>query len=163
LGLEKANVGSVQLGRTTRLDFDAATGIDPAMGAANFGGNNAVVFTTIGADTGITGVTGDTDATRFTNSVKLASARMSGFQVSYQHVMGETSGNTSAGRGAAYSVDYTQGKAKATYAYARRNDANGTKAWETSVAAASYDFGVARAFAGYAERHFQLLTNKTSR
>jgi len=156
VGLEKNGLGSVQLGRTTRLDFDAVVGIDPVMGAANFGTNNTVVFGAISAGTN-NATAGEAEGSRFVNSAKFSSARMAGFQVSYQHSFGETTGNTSAARGQAYSVDYTQGKAKATYAYARANNSTGAKAWETSVVAASYDFGKVRAHAGYAER--QLLNN----
>ena len=144
VGLESAAIGTVQIGRTTRLDFDAHVTGD-AMGAAGFASAaQSMAYNQVAVANG----PASSSVNRYTNSIKATSARLAGFAVSYQHAFGEAAGDNAASRGIAYALDYTQGKAKATYAYSRQNDASGNKATEVNVASASYDFGIAKAFIG---------------
>jgi predicted porin len=163
-GLEKNGVGTLQLGRTTRLDFDALAAGD-AFGAGGFGSANGIIFSNVAAVRGpnATGSTntGDISNSRYNNAVKLATARFAGFQAAYQHAFGEASGANDVGRGTAYALDYTAGKAKATYAYSRQNDTAGAKLTETTILSGSYNFGVARLFAGMAELERAGQTEKT--
>ncbi len=161
VGLDKAGVGTVLLGRSTRLDFDAAAAND-AFGASGFGSAgqtmayNLIADRTVNSGANITEHNGTPAANslsinRYVNSIKATTARFGGFAVAYQHAFGEVAGNNSASRSQAYSINYTAGKANASYAYSRQNDTAGAKATETTVASASYDFGVAKAFVGYGE------------
>jgi predicted porin len=158
VGLNKKGVGTLQAGRTTRLDFDTVVAGD-AFGASGFGSANAIIFGNVGAvrqpdQTSATTqkTTGDINNSRYSNSVKLATARFSGFQLAYQHAFGEVSGENSTGRGTAYALDYTAGKAKVTYAYSQQNDGtDGAKLTETTVLSGSYDFGAAKLFAGMSQ------------
>jgi predicted porin len=168
VGLDKKGVGTLQAGRTTRLDFDTVVAGD-AFGASGFGSANGIIFGNVGAvrqpdQTSATTqkTTGDINSSRYSNSVKLATARFSGFQLAYQHAFGEVSGENSTGRGTAYALDYTAGKAKVTYAYSKQNDGtNGAKLSETTVLSGSYDFGVAKLFAGMSELEVVGRANKT--
>jgi predicted porin len=163
VGLDKKGVGTLQLGRTTRLDFDAAVAGD-AFGASGFGSVTTVIYAPLAAARApITSTTntGDINNSRYNNSAKLATARFGGFQAAYQHAFGEASGANGVIRGTAYAVDYTAGKAKATYAYSRQNDNAGAKATETTMLSGSYDFGMAKAFVGMAEIEKAGQTAKT--
>jgi predicted porin len=154
VGLDKKGVGTLQVGRTTRLDFDAVVAGD-AFGASGFGSANGIIFGNVGAVrapiTSSSVNTGDINSSRYNNSVKLATARFGGFQAAYQHAFGESAGANGVSRGTAYALDYTQGKAKATYAYSSQNDNAGAKVTETTVLSGSYDFGAAKLFAGMSQ------------
>jgi predicted porin len=164
VGLSKKDVGTLQVGRTTRLDFDAAIAGD-AFGASGFGSVNGIIFANVGAvrapNSTTSTNTGDISNSRYNNSVKLATARFAGFQAAYQHAFGEASGAYAVSRGTAYALDYTAGKAKATYAYSRQNDAAGARLNETTILSGSYDFGVAKLFAGMSELEVVGRANKT--
>jgi predicted porin len=165
VGLDKKGVGTLQLGRTTRLDFDAAVAGD-AFGASGFGSVTTVIYAPLAATrapmaSSVTN-TGDINNSRYNNSVKLATARFGGFQAAYQHAFGEASGANSVSRGTAYAVDYTAGKLKATYAYSKQNDGtSGAKLTETTMLSGSYDFGMAKAFVGMSELERAGQTEKT--
>jgi predicted porin len=167
VGLDKKGVGTLQAGRTTRLDFDALVAGD-AFGASGFGSASGIIYAnvsatrvgnTVGTNTAAT--TGDINTSRYNNSVKLATARFGGFQAAYQHAFGEASGANSVSRGTAYALDYTAGKAKATYAYSSQNDGTGAKLNETTILSGSYDFGVAKLFAGMSQLEVVGRANKT--
>ncbi len=149
VGLDQANVGAVLLGRTTRLDFDTIVGGD-AFGAAGFASAGQVTYGQV-AQYSPNQALAANSKNRYVNSVKANTARFAGFQLAYQHSFGEGAGNNAVSRGTAYSVDYTAGNAKATYAYSRQNDTAGAKFAETSTLTGSYNFGVAKAFVGLAE------------
>jgi len=154
VGLE-SSIGQVQLGRSTRFDFDAAVTNDP-FGAANFGGAAHVVFGAISYN----GRAGS-NTSRFVNAAKFTSARVSGFQVGYQHSFGGAAGDADKSTGQSYAANYAQGAARLDYSYARQNDANGIKENESTVIAGSYDLGVAKLFAGYGEREKAGVSVKT--
>jgi GBP family porin len=171
VGLDKTGVGTVLLGRSTRLDFDAAAAND-AFGASGFGSAgqtmayNLIADRTVNSGADIAAHNGTPAANslsvnRYVNSVKATTASFGGFAVAYQHAFGEVAGANSASRSQAYSINYTAGKANASYAYSRQNNTAGAKSTETSVASASYDFGVAKAFVGYGEGEKAGNTSKT--
>jgi len=150
VGLERGDLGQIQLGRTTRLDFDALINGD-AFGAANFGGvhGGGVTKAILGTDISST----DADATRAINSVKASTARFGGLSAALQYGFGEVAGDSKPNRFEAYSLDYVNGKLRVTYAGARQYHATTTaKLFSNNVLTASYDFGVAKAFAGYGVR-----------
>ncbi len=155
VGLAKAGVGQIQAGRTTRLDFDALIAGD-AFGAANFGGvhGGGVTAVILGDNNSST----DADATRAVNAIKVTSATISGVTVAYQHGFGEQDGDASKLRQQGYSLDYTAGKAKITYASQRMNNSSGVKTFENRILTGSYDFGFAKVFAGYAEKEINTTT-----
>jgi predicted porin len=152
VGLDQAGVGQIQVGRTTRLDFDAVVAGD-TFGAANFGGNVGVVWGNINS-------TGSTVASsRSDNSIKVTSASFGGFTVAAQLGLGEQAGDANKEQFTALSADYTKGNARVTYAYSQTNDSVGGKKYETNLVTGSYNFGVAKVFGGYATRQQHTLSN----
>jgi predicted porin len=158
VGLESAKLGQIQFGRTTRLEFDAIVAGD-AFGAAGFASAGQVAYGQVSYHSPNMAYSANSK-NRYTNSIKAATARMSGFQLAYQHSFGEVNG-TDKSQGMAYALDYTAGKAKATYAYSRQNDTAGLKLAETTALTGSYDFGVARAFVGLSQLERAGITSKT--
>ncbi len=158
VGLESAKLGQIQFGRTTRLDFDTIVDGD-AFGAAGFASAGQVTYGHV-AYLSPNMATAANSRNRYTNSIKAATARMAGFQLAYQHSFGEV-GDTEKSQGIAYAVDYTQGKAKATYAYSRQNDTAGLKLAETTALTGSYNFGVAKAFVGLTQLEREGIATKT--
>jgi predicted porin len=147
VGLESAKFGQIQIGRSTRLDFDTIVAGD-AFGAAGFASAGQVTYGQVAALSPNEAYSANS-RNRYTNAIKVATPRISGFQAAYQHSFGEAAGANEKSEGIAYALDYTQGKAKATYAYSRQNNAtNGQKATETTALTGSYDFNVVKAFVG---------------
>ncbi len=158
VGLESAKLGQIQFGRTTRLEFDAIVAGD-AFGAAGFASAGQVTYGQV-AYLSPNMASAANSRNRYANSIKAATARVAGFQLAYQHSFGEVA-DASKSQGIAYAVDYTQGKAKATYAYSRQNDTAGLKLAETTALTGSYDFGVAKAFVGMSQLERADKTEKT--
>jgi len=159
VGLDQANVGTILLGRTTRLDFDTIVAGD-AFGAAGFASAGQVTYGQV-AYLSPNAASSANSRNRYINSVKANTARFAGLQLAYQHSFGEKAGDNGASRGTAYSLDYTAGKAKATYAYSRQNDTAGAKLAETTALTGSYDFGVAKAFVGLTQLERNGISEKT--
>jgi predicted porin len=159
VGLEDAKLGQIQVGRTTRLDFDTIVAGD-AFGAAGFASAGQVTYGHV-AYLSPNMSTAANSRNRYVNSIKAATARMSGFQLAYQHSFGEAAASTAKSEGIAYALDYTAGKAKATYAYSRQNGTDGLKVAETTALTGSYDFGVAKAFVGMAQLERNAVADKT--
>jgi predicted porin len=147
VGLESAKFGQIQIGRSTRLDFDTIVAGD-AFGAAGFASAGQVTYGQVAALSPNEAYSANS-RNRYTNAIKVATPRISGFQAAYQQSFGEAGGSNEKSEGIAYALDYTQGKAKATYAYSRQNNATtGAKATETTALTGSYDFNVVKAFVG---------------
>jgi predicted porin len=145
VGLESAGVGQVQFGRTTRLDFDATVAGD-TFGAANFGGNVGVVWGNINSTSSTVA------SSRSDNSIKVTSASFGGLVLAAQVGLGEQAGDANKEQFSAVSADYTQGNARVSVAHSQTNDSVGGKKYETDLVTGSYNFGVLKAFAGYAKR-----------
>jgi len=141
--LEKAGLGSVQLGRMNRLEYDAVIAND-AFGAANFGGAVRVAY--IGS-----GVIPNADA-RYANAVVLKSANIGGLVLAYQHQFGGQASDNSAYSADSVSANYTLGKFQALATWAQNNNVGGTKDNRVVTLGANYDFGVVKAYVGHMER-----------
>ncbi len=155
ISLISKDIGELRVGRTTRFDFDVVAAYADPFGAANFGGANAVVWTSLASKADWGGITTAAESSRYNNSLKFTSQRVAGFVVGYQHALGEAAGSASADRQQAYLIDYQAGNARLSYAYSRLNNTsanNGVKLSDISVLAGSYDFKVVKMFAGWAEK-----------
>ncbi len=158
VGLESAKLGQIQFGRTTRLDFDTIVAGD-AFGAAGFASAGQVTYGHVAYNSPNMAAVANSK-NRYGNSIKAATARFNGLQLAYQHSFGEVA-DTGKSQAMAYAVDYTQGNAKATYAYSRQNDTAGLKLAETTALTGSYDFGVAKAFVGLTQLEREGQAEKT--
>ncbi|SNC63041.1 porin [Polynucleobacter victoriensis] len=150
--LEKSDLGSIQLGRMNRLEYDAVIAND-AFGAANFGGAVRVAYIGSGAVPG----TGDV---RTANAVVLKSANLGGLVLAYQHQFGGQAGDNSYWSGDAVSATYTAGKLQGVASWSQNNNAGGTKNDSVRTFGLNYDFGVVKAYVGHIER---VVSNDTDK
>jgi len=140
--LDKAGVGSLNIGRRNRLEYDLVVALDP------FGGANIVSFTRVGYIAGGAIPTGDA---RVSDSVTVKSATFNGFSVSAQQSFGEQAGNTTAYKQTAYGVQYSAGNLMVAGTYAKNNGAT-TEDHNTTLYGATYNFGFAKVHAAHIER-----------
>jgi GBP family porin len=135
VGLTSATMGAVTMGRQYTPVYEVLRDVaDPfALGTA---GSSLNLFTTAGS--------------RANNMVKYATPSFGGFTGSASVAMGEIPGDTAAGRRLSATLGYAAGPLVATVIHTTANDAADVHSAKTSMAAASYDFGVVKANAAFA-------------
>lgn len=141
VSLEHKEIGAITLGRMNRLEYDAILATDPT-GGSNFGGAN------IGYGDKGAYIAKNKDS-RYANAVKLVSPSLMGLKLSYQRSLGGVIGDESANSSDAFGADFSFEKLRLLATWAKNNDANGSEFDKTFLVAGSYDFAVAKLFAGY--------------
>ncbi|MDE2430334.1 MAG: porin [Burkholderiales bacterium] len=143
LGLA-GDFGTVKMGRQYTPQFYFFDSVDPF--------DLGMTSGHAGASTSTGGVFGflSASAWRVNNSISYQSKDMSGFSAMGLYGFGEVAGNTSASRSAGFSAQYAAGPVYVGGVYYKQNDAagNGTK---SVLVGGTYDFGVAKAAAGYSK------------
>jgi predicted porin len=147
VGLE-GNFGKIRLGRQQTELYYALDAVDPFhIGLA---GNAQRVFGY--------GTYGSDPLARSDNTVSYTSPTVNGFTSSVSYGFGETAGDTSANRNVGFGARFVQGPMNVQFAYQKANTVTGptslgsvTGDERAAFIGATYDFGVAKAHAAYAD------------
>ena len=142
IGLQN-DLGTLSLGRQYTSYFLALNQTaDPfASGLAGNAQNLMMPFTTIEADRGL----------RMNNALKYATPLSSQFTGEIAYGFGENATNSSTDRVITGSVGYSAKELNVRLAHYRKNSTPGTSSVSSTMLAANYDFGAAKAFAAYAD------------
>jgi len=140
VGLSNSELGSFRAGRQNSAWYDMAAKYD-AFGGNNFGG--WVATSTGSVDLGL--------ATRFNNAIQYTTPSFNGLSLYYQHAFGEVAGNNTNGLKQLIGGEYVAGKFAGTAMYFEDNT-SATLKTKYVGAYVSYDFGVAKVNAGYANK-----------
>jgi len=141
VSLETA-VGTIQLGRMNKLEYDAVIAND-VCGGCNFGGATR---------TGYIGSGIYRDDARYANAVVLRSAKYNGLSLAYQHQFGEQAGDAKYHSSDSVAADYTFQNLRVIATYSEDKDSMGGKYSSVKSMGANYDFGVVKVFAYDAKR-----------
>ncbi len=142
IGLQ-SNAGTLTLGRQYTSYFLTLNQVaDPfASGLAGNAQNLMMPFITTDSDR----------ALRMNNAIKYASPVFSDFSAEIAYGFGENAASSSTDRVITGSVGYSSKPVNVRLAYYRKNNAPGTASVTSTMLAANYDFGVAKAFAAFAD------------
>lgn len=153
----------------------AWVGLNGGFGSVKFGRQYTPIFVAVGAvdpfETGLAGSleastsnfgTVNTFGTRMDNTVNysLTAGAFSG-QVAYG--FGEVAGDTTANRQLGLSFGYANGPVNAVLAYHKQENATGTLSDKTLFVGGTYNFGVVKAHASYADNKDEILAVGKSR
>ncbi len=127
--------GAVKLGRQYSPIFTAVDSVDPF--ATNLAGSMLQIFNTYGI--------------RTDNTINYSLPNMGGFYGQVAYTFGESTEGTSANRQLGLSVGYANGPINAVVAYHNAKDELGDNSERTTFVGGSYDFGVAKAHAAFAD------------
>ena len=144
--------GQVRLGRQKTVMYDALLAIDP-FGIANKGGMDRLfatntaenAFSSPGTRNGTIGVG------RSNNTIAYFTPTVSGFTGEITYTLGESANNNQAGRQYGLSGNYAAGPLFLTADYLNVADNVGNKHAGTALFGGTYDFGIVKAHAAYAQ------------
>jgi len=149
--LSDDSLGSIQLGRMNRLEYDAL-GVNDAFGGANFGGIQRVAY--------ISGTVIPNADARYANAVVLRAPKFAGLSLAYQHEFGGQAGDDGKSSADSVAVDYTYGNLRAIATYSNNRNSVGGKQDEVTTLGANYNFGFAQVYVGTMQRETAKDTDK---
>jgi predicted porin len=147
VGLQKAGLAAVMLGRQYTPLFNTVNAIDPFGGASMAGSGNNML-----AEGGI----------RMNNTVKLATVGTGPLVAEVAYGFGETPGDSSANRNMGAMLGYKSGPLDVRFGYHRNNNADGTDSGRSAMVGGTYDFNVVKAHIGMQSNKGLVIINGRS-